>query len=151
MSGNPQAYHALVPPNLSPSAIPNPYASLVADDYIIGAGGTSGSDPALARGGELIHETACEPRIRSTTTTTRYTVDQSVDCQFPEFPGTVSWKRGFSCTRKHVFDANRKDSFRFGLYAHAKATPKSLLPCLGVWDRRGSTKTATVRRAFPIR
>ena len=36
-----------------------------------------------------------------------------------------------------MFDANRKDSFRFGLYAHAKATPKSLLPCLGVFGPAG--------------
>ena len=49
--GPPDAYHALVPPNL-PSGDPNPYASLAADDYIIGAGGISGSNPALARGGD---------------------------------------------------------------------------------------------------
>jgi hypothetical protein len=117
--GSPAAYHALVPPNLAPGS-PNPYASLAADNYIIGAGGNSGSNPALARGGELIEETACEP------------TPAVVDCQFPEYPGTVSWKRGFQLYREMTFDANRKDSFRFGLYAHAKGTPKSLLPCLGV-------------------
>ena len=42
-----------------------------------------------------------------------------------------SGRRGFQLHKEQVFDANRKDSFRFGLYAHAKATPKSLLPCLG--------------------
>ena len=97
----------------------------LADDYIIGAGGISGSNPALARGGELINETACEP------------APSVVDCQFPEFPGTVSWKRGFQLYKEQVFDANRKDSFRFGLYAHAKGTPKSLLPCLGVLGPAG--------------
>jgi len=116
--GHPSTYHALVPPNL-PLGAPNPYASLDADHYIIGAGGGSGSDPALARGGELIEETACEP------------TPTVVDCQFPDYPGTVSWKRGFQLHKELVFDDNRKDSFRFGLYAHAKATPKSLLPCLG--------------------
>ncbi len=61
--GHPATYHALVPPNLPP-ATPNPYDSAVADDYIIGAGGLSGSDPTLARGGELVQETACEPAVR---------------------------------------------------------------------------------------
>ncbi len=58
--GHPGVYHALVPPNL-PQGTTNPYASLAADNYIIGAGGGSGSDPTLARGGEPIDETACEP------------------------------------------------------------------------------------------
>jgi hypothetical protein len=117
--GPPDTYHAIVSPH-TPAGEPNPYASLVADDYIIGAGGSSGSDPTLARGGDLVQETACEP------------APGVVDCQFPEYPGTVSWKRGFQLYKESMFDANRKDSFRFGLYAHAKATPKSLLPCLGV-------------------
>ena len=122
--GHPSAYHALVPPNLG-SGSPSPYASLAADTYIVGAGGASGSNPALARGGELIDETACEP------------TPNVVDCQFPEYPGTVSWKRGFQLHKEQVFDANRKDSFRFGLYAHAKAAPKSLLPCLGTTGPAG--------------
>ena len=122
--GHPATYHALMPPNL-PAGTPNPYASGVADSYIIGAGGGSGSDPTLARGGELIEETACEP------------TPLEVDCQFPEYPGTVSWKRGFQLYKEGVFDANRKDSFRFGLYAHAKATPKSLLPCDGAMGPAG--------------
>jgi hypothetical protein len=116
--GHPDIYHALVSPH-TPSGEPNPYASLVADDYIIGAGGRSGGDPTLARGGDLVRETACEPS------------PGVVDCQFPEYPGTVSWKRGYQLYKESLFEANRKDSFRFGLYAHAKATPKSLLPCLG--------------------
>jgi hypothetical protein len=116
--GQPAAYHALTPPNL-PVGEPNPYASAEANDYIIGAGGLSGSEPGHARGGESIQETACEP------------IPGVVDCQFPDYPGTVSWKRGFTLYKEAVFDKNRKDSFRFGLYAHAKATPKSLLPCAG--------------------
>ena len=52
----------------------------------------------------------------------------------------MSWKRGFQLYKEQVFDANRKDSFRFGLYAHAKGTPKSLLPCLGVLGPAGLMK-----------
>ena len=44
-----------------------------------------GADPALARGGEVIAEVPC---------------DASVDgCQFPGFPGTVSWKIGYQVYR----------------------------------------------------
>ena len=132
--GNPATYRALVPPNL-PVGTPSPYLSTVADDYIIGAGGMSGGNPALARGGKSIQETACEPGSTSVDhdnnpETPSVLVD--IDCQFPEYPGTVSWKRGFGLHKHAVFDANRKDSFRFGLYAHAKASPKSLFPCLGI-------------------
>jgi hypothetical protein len=117
--GVPATYHSLSPPNLPPGD-PNPFASHVADDFIIGAGGASGSDVTQARGGELIDETACDP------------ISSVVDCQFPDYPGTVSWKTGFQLYKQAVFDANRKDSFRFGLYAHSKAAPKSPLACLGI-------------------
>jgi hypothetical protein len=131
--GLPATYHNLVPPNL-PAGDPNPYASTEAVNYIIGAGGWSGSNPALARGGELIDETACQPGtipVDHDNNPATPPVQRDVDCQFPDYPGTVSWKRGFQLYKEDVFDENRKDSFRFGLYAHAKATPKSLLPCLG--------------------
>ena len=61
--GNPATYHALSPPNLPPGD-PNPFASLAADDYIIGAGGRSGSDPTLARGGELCRKRRASRRPR---------------------------------------------------------------------------------------
>ena len=42
---------------ICPAAIRTRTRLHVADDYIIGAGGMSGSNPTLARGGELIDET----------------------------------------------------------------------------------------------
>ena len=96
----------------------------------------------LARGGEEIDEmvTVCAPVPE----------DPSV-CQFSEYPGTVGWKSGFrilrdqilsgpaplpdgtdpcdapgsSCVRR--FDRNRKDTFRYALFAHAIGMPKD--PC----------------------
>jgi hypothetical protein len=127
--GDPATYHSLVSPGL-PLGEPNPFASLAADNYIVGAGGLSGSNPALARGGELFDETACEPGLVDHDNNSS-TPDVIVDCQYPEFPGTVSWKDGFMLYKEQAFDAARKDVFRYGFYAHAKASPKSLLPCLG--------------------
>jgi hypothetical protein len=71
----------------------------------------------------LIDETACEPAPAAEGF-------PEVDCQFPDYPGTVSWKSGFQLYKEALFDANRKDIFRYALYAHAKASPKSLFPCL---------------------
>ena len=86
-----------------PPGHPNPYASTVADDYIIGAGGLSRQRSLAREGGELIPgdgvragRQSGRPRQRP-----RDTADhREVDCQFPDYPGTVSWKRGFSSTRK---------------------------------------------------
>ena len=101
----------------------------------------------LARGGEAIVETACDPAENPET------------CLFPAYPGTVPWKTGFrflrdeslshrkvvagvdkgpndaacvaaetdrfnstTCVRR--FDANRRDTFRYGLWAHALALAK---------------------------
>ncbi len=113
------------------------YASTVADSYLVGGG---------ARGGELIRETSCVPSV-------------TVDCQFPNYPGTVSWKFGLqehrdafvgpngeeltpaqqdfcqanpgnpACGRRR-FDRNRRSFFHYALYAHARAKPKSPFPCL---------------------
>jgi hypothetical protein len=95
--------------------------------------------PAFARGGEAINElaTVCAP---SQSDPTR--------CQFSAYPGTVGWKTGFrffrdelldpaanetacdqpgaNCERR--FDRNRKDMFRYVLFAHALGLPKE--PCL---------------------
>lgn len=101
---------------------------------------------AHARGGEAINElaTVCEPGA----------ADAPWVCQFSEYPGTVGWKTGFrflrdevlsvtppqgapappageefcaepgyTCTRR--FDRNRKDMFRYALFAHALGLPKS--------------------------
>ena len=126
--GTPAAYHALVPPNL-PAGTVSPFASLAADEYLIGTGGSNGP-PALAQGGELIPETACVP-------------GPDIDCQFPDYPGTVSWKTGFQLYKERFFSPSRKDSFRFGLYAHAKASPKSLLPCEGASGPAGFAADGT--------
>ncbi len=54
------------------------YASTDADEYLVPS--------TQARGGESIAETACVPSATQT-------------CQFPAFPGTVSWKIGFQLYR----------------------------------------------------
>lgn len=118
-------------------------AGTVAEPYLIR------DTPAvdLARGGESIVETACDPAANPDT------------CLFPAYPGTIPWKTGFrflrdeplshrmavggvdkgpdeaacvaaetdalestTCVRR--FDSNRKDTFRYGLWAHALATPR---------------------------
>jgi hypothetical protein len=102
--------------------------------YVIPAG--------LARGGESIVETACDAT--------------DPKCQYPGYPGTVGWKRGYrflrdqilsepplphppmpgdedpcdvpgnSCVRR--FDRDRRDIFRYALFAHFVGLPKD--PCL---------------------
>jgi VCBS repeat-containing protein len=108
-----------------------------ADEYII-------RGPGLARGGEAINELA--------TVCTRGPTDPPDVCQFSEYPGTVGWKTGFQFLRDEVlsgpaplpggedpcdapgntcerrFDRNRKDMFRYGLFAHAVGLPKSESP-----------------------
>jgi VCBS repeat-containing protein len=108
-----------------------------ADAYIIRGEG-------LARGGEAINETdtVCTPDP-----------DHPWVCQFSEYPGTVGWKTGFKFLRDQVlsgdpaplpgqddpcdlpgstcvrrFDRNRKDMFRYVLFAHALGLPKSEEP-----------------------
>ena len=113
------------------------YASTDADEYLVPS--------ILARGGESIVETACVPSATRT-------------CQFPAFPGTVSWKIGFQLYRdapvdadgaqltpagqdaceaskaagtggcRQRFDSIRKDFFHYVLYAHARGIPKSTDP-----------------------
>ena len=113
-----------------------------ADEYIV--------PRTLARGGEAIDE--------QVTVCTRGAADPPWVCQFSEFPGTVGWKTGFkflqdqvisgpavepgqddpcdvtgnTCVRR--FDRNRKDMFRFALFAHAIGLPKSEQPCLDAAD-----------------
>lgn len=105
------------------------------DPYIIPA--------RFARGGETISETAACTDPSGPT--------GAIECagQYPLHPGTVGWKTGFrflrdepltltdddcesleqdgdintSCERR--FDRNRKDIFRYALFAHALGIPKS--------------------------
>ena len=113
--GDPGAYHASGPA----------YASTAADAYIIGAGGASGSHPELATGGESILETPC--------------VEGDPLCQFPAFPGTVSWKYQLQTIRDQLLDPTtglrrldpiRNNIFHYLLYAHARGIAKSVWPCL---------------------
>jgi hypothetical protein len=113
---------------------PSPYASPVADAYII--------DESLSRGGEQILEKA------------------SATGRFSAFPGTVSWNSayqllasapvsndgeelteaqidagvckvgGLSYPCRRRFDLNRHGIFHLGIYVHARGVPKSTFPCL---------------------
>ena len=107
-----------------------PYADPVANEYLVPA--------SHARGGELIKEVGCETTA-------------GPDCQFPGYPGTVSWKIGYQVYRdapvggageeltaasmdacevagdcRRRFDQNRLNFFHYVLYAHARGKPKEL-------------------------
>ncbi|MGH9311064.1 MAG: Ig-like domain-containing protein [Vicinamibacterales bacterium] len=110
------------------------YPSGEADQYIIRGAG-------LARGGDAIGElvTVCTPQSGAPPDV----------CQFSAYPGTVGWKTGFQFIRDAVlsgpaplangedpcdlpgagcerrFDRNRKDTFRYALFAHAVGLPTS--------------------------
>ncbi len=106
------------------------YASAEADPYIVPA--------YLARGGEQIKEVDCALTVP--------------DCQFPGYPGTVSWKIGYQVYRdapvgvngeelsaadmdacelagtcRRRFDQNRLNFFHYVLYAHSRGKPKEPL------------------------
>src|SRR5262249_20725555 len=120
-----------------PSTHVGPYSSTDADEYIVPS--------AQARGGESIAETACVSTAMH-------------NCQFPDFPGTVSWKIGYQVYRdapvapnggelravdenacetaeragtgicRKRFDPIRMDYFRYVLYVHARGVEKSADP-----------------------
>ena len=125
------AAHFDVGPLAAYHALGPDYGSTDADSYLVSTG---------ARGGELIREVAC---VNSPTLT----------CQFPKFPGTVSWKIGFQVLRdapvapngaeltaaeadaclatggcRQRFDLVRKDIFHYVLNAHGRGIPKN--PCV---------------------
>ena len=132
------------------------YDSNVADQYLIPS--------ALARGGEVMDERACD--------------GSSSTCQFPAYPGTVSWKVGFQVYRdapvgedgeelstgelaswrdgqRRRFDADRKGLFHYVLNAHARGKPRSFLPCLvngepAEYDTGGGKACTTVNPDFHI-
>ena len=123
------AYHALLDPDVPGG--PSPYASTIADNYIIQYG---------ERGGEQILE--------------------KTSARFPNFPGTVSWnsalqflasapvgKNGEELTKADIdggaclvngpmypcrrrFDLNRHGIFHLGTYVHARGVPKSNFACV---------------------
>ncbi len=109
------------------------YTSTAADGYLV--------PTHLARGGEIIQETACDPN--------------HPECQFPDYPGTVGWKFGaqyfkeapvgdlgeelqladlpawFAGTvRRQRFDPARRGLFHQVLMAHTRGKARSLFPCL---------------------
>jgi cadherin-like protein len=111
------------------------YNASVADDYLI---------PSGTRGGEVVDERACDA--------------SNENCQFPGYPGTVSWKVGLQIYRdspvndatgaefqlnqqgklvvpqtwagRRRFDRNRFGLFHYLLYAHYRGKPRSEFPCL---------------------
>ena len=118
------------------------YGSADANQYLVG-NGVGNNVASLARGGETVKETAC--------------AETTPGCQFPAYPGTVSWKIGVQLlrdwpvgdagqeisldptnpayfnweagTHRRRFDTGRTGLFHYLLYAHARGTPRSL-PCL---------------------
>ena len=66
------------------------YASIDADGYLVPS--------SLARGGELIRETACVPDTQD---------PPRWHCQFPDYPGTVGWMAGFQHYRDQPVKARR--------------------------------------------
>jgi hypothetical protein len=132
------------------------YTSNIADPYLVPS--------YLARGGEVVDERACSPVVAT--------------CQFPAYPGTVSWKVGLqlyrdspvgdageelltddeldawkSGTRRRRFDAERTGLFHYVLNAHARGKPRSEFPCLvnGVpspYDAQNGTSCVTPNPSF---
>ena len=145
--GNVAAYHALGV--VQHSDWVDDYGQLLADQYLVG-NGLGQNIPTLARGGEIITETACV-----------FDPVNNPSCHFPAYPGTVLWKLGLQShrdalvrddgteltfeqltdpnepgyfnwsagTKRRRFDTARKGLFRYLLYAHSRGMPKSL-PCL---------------------
>jgi hypothetical protein len=134
------------------------YTSNDADNYLVPS--------QLARGGEVVDERACNPAIAT--------------CQFPAFPGTVSWKAGLQLYRdspvgddgeellddaefeawqlgsgRRRFDSERLGLFHYVLNAHARGKPRSDLPCLvndlpADYDQNNGTSCSTVNPAFHV-
>jgi VCBS repeat-containing protein len=145
--GNVDAYHALNPAH-DPQKLGvvqhvdwvDDYTSTQADGYLVPSTDAFGN--ALARGGEVMKEVACDRSVAT--------------CQFPDFPGTVGWKVGLQMyrdqpvgdngeeislnpadpsyfnwnagTHRRRFDRNRFGLFHYVLYAHARGAAKSDSP-----------------------
>ena len=118
------------------------YGSAVADAYLISTG---------AAGGEMITERACDPGPTCQFPDYPGTVGWKVGFQLfrdqpvgdngeeislvppadpenpPPGPPYFNWNAG---DKRRRFDRGRKDLFHYVLLGHARARPKSLLPCL---------------------
>ena len=88
----------------------------------------------LARGGKSRSETlACvDAATGAIVECLTGGIQRPMPGQYPLFPGTVGWKTGFRFMRDELlgFDRNRKDMFRYVLFAHFLGMPKE--PCLNV-------------------
>jgi hypothetical protein len=132
------------------------YTSTAADEYLVGSGIPATNVATLARGGEVVRETACSP--------------SDPDCIFPDYPGSVGWKAGLLAIRNAPvnnnggelnpdlsdpsdpsfdwltgiqhrlrFDRERRPYFHYGLGAHTRGTPV-ILPCLANGEPTGYTQ-----------
>jgi hypothetical protein len=78
---------------------------------------------SLARGGKVISETlACPDPVNGQL---KECAPNQMPGQYPRHPGTVGWKTGFRFLRDELlgFDRNRKDMFRYVLFAHSLGIP----------------------------
>lgn len=99
------------------SGCPAPSGSTLCDPYIIPAASSGGGGEAL---GEYCASDG-SPCVPGAT-------------QFPDYPGTVTWKSGFNFIKNGApgnvpplpahFDHNRKDIFHYVLFAHTLGLPK---------------------------
>ena len=124
-----QIEHTYLVDNVEHTDWVDDYESGVANKYLVASGAT---------GGEIVDERACNASLAT--------------CQFPDYPGTVSWKLGLQLYRdapvandgteltsntppsnwngRRRFDRNRKGLVHYVLYAHYRGKPKSAFPCL---------------------
>src|SRR5262249_7135041 len=99
--------------------------------YFIGT-----DDPADARGGELIPETACGL--------------SSPPCQFQDYPGTISFNGLPNYAALHLA-WDRSNFFHYVFSVHAIASPKSPYPCVSKTDPTAlANYDGTVSPAPPV-
>ena len=131
--GSVAAYHGLGQVHHADPDWVDDFASTEADEYLVAAG---------ARGGEFVRERVC-------------VTGGTVECPFPDYPGTIGWKLGFDALKyapvgaageelgdasleawlggtdpRERFDPSRAGLFHYLFYGHARGIPKSLFPCL---------------------
>ena len=111
---------------------PPPSATLCADP-MTWTPGCAIIPASLARGGKSISETRACPDPLNSANIMECPPD-GMPGQYPSYPGTVGWKTGFRFLRDELlgFDRNRKDMFRYALFAHSVGMPVE--PCLNADD-----------------
>src|SRR5262249_18050343 len=103
-------------------------ANYPGDEFVIPA--TKAAAIPLARGGDIIDEIPCVPDLSP------MPPKQPHNCEYINYPGTVSWKKGFWALKQTYFerpkkqtgapdwDEERKDIFHYAVFAHALALPR---------------------------